>query len=156
MRTAMPRRFGLVLLVIALPLVVAHPHAQISPPFTPIDVPFAGPVTGTFPQDVNDQGQIVGSYLEELDIVRGFLYDRGVFTRLDALPPGTGTTSPRALNNRGQIVGTYTVGFLPVGEVTHGFLYEDGAFTDFNVPGALRTFPNAINDHGQVVGSALF
>ena len=88
--------------------------------------------------------------------MRGFLYDRGVFTRLDALPPGTGTTSPRALNNRGQIVGTYTVGFLPVGEVTHGFLYEDGAFTDFNVPGALRTFPNAINDHGQVVGSALF
>jgi probable HAF family extracellular repeat protein len=56
-----------------------------------------------------------------------------------------------AFNDRGQIVGLFSdsSGFH------HGFLYNDGNFTVFDVSGARFTEPHGINDAGQIVGGFL-
>ena len=90
--------------------------------------------------EINDRGQIVGSYSENTAFVigperrlRGFLLDRGRFTRIDV--PGAVGTQASGINNRGQVVGEY----LDAGGTFHGFLWEKGRFTTFDVPGGTGT-----------------
>jgi probable HAF family extracellular repeat protein len=59
---------------------------------------------------------------------------------------------PDAINDRGEVVGTYD----DSGGTEHGFLYDNGAFTTLDVPGAVSRYGigvAAINDRGEVVGS---
>jgi chitinase len=56
-----------------------------------------------------------------------------------------------AINNHGQIVGVSQIN-VAIGGLNHGFLYDNGVFTLFDVPGAKTTSPLAINDQGQIVG----
>ena len=55
----------------------------------------------------------------------------GVYTTI--VPPGSYGTQPLSINDLGQIVGYYH----DVNDVTHGFLYNHGAYTTLDVPGAL-------------------
>jgi probable HAF family extracellular repeat protein len=57
-------------------------------------------------------------------------------------------TEAAAINAEGDIVGN----FGPR-QGKHGFLYHQGTFTNFDVPGALYTFPTGINSAGQIVGT---
>jgi hypothetical protein len=72
--------------------------------FTPINVPSA---PHTFPQDINDRGQIVGSYISaDFRREHGFVYSGGAFITIDDPAAGdSGTTVIYGLNNRGQFVG---------------------------------------------------
>jgi len=85
---------------------------------------------------INSVGQIVGTFLvpsaapTSLD---GLLYLNGVYN-----PSGETSTSPAEL----------TPGFTFA-----AYLYSEGEFTRFSVPGASRTDANGINDAGQIVGS---
>ena len=104
--------------------------------------------------DINDRGQIVGTYGDAKDTTHGFLLDRGVFTTID--PPGASFTEAVGINDRGQIVGPY----LDAEGTPHGFLRdrglgarrEKGVFTTIEVPGALATSADDINNRGQIVG----
>ena len=75
---------------------------------TSFDLPGA---RGTEALDINDRGQIVGTYSEDTPIVndsarpRAYLLDRGEVTRID-FPRATGTVA-LGVNNRGQVVGEY-------------------------------------------------
>ena len=64
-------------------------------------------------------------------------------------------TAPNGINNVGQIVGFYfdnnVTDLFPNGHA-HGFLYDNGFFTSFDIPCATATLPMDINDRGQIVG----
>jgi probable HAF family extracellular repeat protein len=109
--------------------------------------------------DINNRGQIVG-YYDEPDFAGGggFLRDRdGTITPVTY--PGAPYTLVHGLNDRGQLVGAYLEpgaapnpdGTIPAGTV-HGFVWERGRFTSFDVPGSIYTQAFGINNHGQITG----
>jgi probable HAF family extracellular repeat protein len=97
---------------------------------------------------VNDDGQVVGDYMDTTGNFHGFVWANGIFSTFDVPFPEATTTAPSAINNVGQIVGFY---FDDNGRV-HGFLYDTGHFTSFDFPDATATLPSDINDAGQIVG----
>jgi probable HAF family extracellular repeat protein len=116
---------------------------------TSFDVPGA---RGTEGVDINDRGQIVGTYSQDTSIVndsarpRGYLLDRGKLTRIDY--PGAKVTVALGVNNRRQVVGQY----VDAQGKPHGYMWKDGRFTTIDVPGATVTAPVDINDRGEIAG----
>jgi uncharacterized membrane protein len=112
---------------------------------TLIDVPGSRSTTAI---GINNSSQIVGSYTDSAGTTHGFLDTNSTFTTLDF--PGSTFTQATGINNVGQIVGFYSGG---------AFLYQNGAFSNLNIPAA--RFVNAfgipqqvaINDSGQIVGT---
>ena len=109
--------------------------------------------------DINHRGQIVG-YYDQPDFAGGggFLRDRdGTITTITY--PGAPYTLVHGINDRGQLVGAYLEpgaapnpdGTIPAGTV-HGFVWERGRFTSFDVPGAIFTQAFGINNRGQITG----
>jgi YD repeat-containing protein len=108
----------------------------------------------TYPQSINDNGQIVGWWEHQIDRwdeetkswiptyeTLGFIYTNGNWITLNY--PGAHETKPTGINDSGQIVGTCS---------NSGFLYSNGNWTILNFPGAYETIPNGINERGQIVG----
>ena len=78
---------------------------------TSFDVPGA---RGTEGPDINDRGQIVGTYSEDTPIVKRpardrarYLLDRGEAHAGSTFPRASGDRRPLGVNNRGQVVGQY-------------------------------------------------
>jgi probable HAF family extracellular repeat protein len=118
---------------------------------------------GITPTGINDRRQIVGEYVDDRLISRGFLIDQdGRYTRIDV--PGALATNAAKINNRGQIVGVYSdtspdLGDRPDSDPTaptyklRGFLLDKhGRFTRLDFPGSRSSQAFGINDRGQVVG----
>jgi len=109
--------------------------------------------------DVNNRGQVVGYYDQPGFAGAGaFLRDRdGTITTITY--PGAPYTEAHGINDRGQVVGAYLEpgaapnpdGTIPRNAV-HGFVWERGRFTSFDVPGSIYTQAFGINDRGQVTG----
>jgi hypothetical protein len=103
---------------------------------------------------INDHEQIVGIYIETGDddgsqAIRGFLLERGRFTRIDV--PGATSAFPTGIDNSGRIAGRY----VDSRGAIHGFLRDRrGNFTDIDVPGAAATAVVDVNDRGQTAGYA--
>jgi hypothetical protein len=135
--------------------------------YSVIDVPGAGPDgysgQGTFPQGINDLGEVSGTYADVNSIYHGFVRTAsGSITTFDvpttcttAAPPADCAfegTFPGGVNLVGMIAGTYT------GEdgVLHGFWRAaNGCITKFDVPRAgYQTYPVSLNDFGQITGIA--
>ena len=131
----------LVPLVVSLSLLFsAFAAAQDSSyTFTTIDVPHCYSANG-----INDDGHIVGTYIDAAGGHHGFLLAAGNFTTID---PGTTYTDAYGINNDGHIVGTYSDA-----SGAHGFLLQPGSFTTIDdPPGA--TSARGINNRGDIVGS---
>jgi probable HAF family extracellular repeat protein len=113
------------------------------------------PGVDTQASGINDAGQIVGSFTDSRgDPTGGFLYTAGSITTIPLpLPPGALLRFPLGINDAGQIVGTFeeSSSVFPF-FVAHGFLYDAGTFTTFDVPGGRSTAATGINDAGQIVG----
>lgn len=118
--------------------------------FSTIDAPRAGLFTVVF--GMNDDGRVVGGYVDTRGRLHGFLRTEDTFTRIDV--PGATATFGSRINANGQIVGAYSDDDpnLPALELPRGFLLDNGVFTKIDVPGAVRTQPFGINNHGQIVG----
>lgn len=108
----------------------------------------------------NNRGQVVGTYADNSDgalRLGGFVMERRRVTRLDV--PGAQVTLSLGINDRGQVVGGWVGRDATVNPVTgetgpvHGFLWERGRYTKFDVPGATTTAPYEINNRGQIVGN---
>jgi probable HAF family extracellular repeat protein len=113
--------------------------------FTTIDVP--GAIT-TFINGINAPAQLAGSY-DDAATRHAFFKNGGYFTTLD--PPGSIRSQGGFINAQGQVVGTYR----DATQRRHGFIWRNGTFTTFNVPGddpVLGTVAFGINDIGEVVG----
>ena len=124
--------------------------------FTTVDVHGAAL---TQPLAINDQGVIVGAYIEavpssdpyayyETGRLRGFMMRRGKVTPID-FPGGVGT-KVSAINNRGQMVGYYDTE-----DARRGFTLRNGRFTKIDPPGSLTTLPSGIDNRGRIVGGYL-
>jgi uncharacterized membrane protein len=114
--------------------------------FAPLD---PGGVLGADFSDalaINDRGQIVGEYIDDLGNDHGFLRSEGVLTTIDF--PGAIITDASDINNSGSIVGD----FMDSAGVFHGFLLTHGVFTQIDVPGALDTEAIGINSGDEIVG----
>lgn len=70
------------------------------------------------------------------------------YTYTKIMYPGSSWTEVAGINDAGQIVGTYSV----VSGVVHGFTYQNGVYSTFNVPGMAHNYLFGINDAGQIVG----
>ena len=114
--------------------------------FTTIDVPDAL-VTLVF--DINDRGQMAGTYVDAGGRVRGFRRNRsGEVTTIDA--PGAVQTRVRGINNRGQIA----IDTVDPQLVHHGYLLDRGRFTEIRPRGALGngSLATDVDDRGRVLG----
>jgi uncharacterized membrane protein len=128
--------------------------ARAAPPpdyvFTTVDVPGA---QVTVVEGINDRGHVVGtSRIDIFDLESsGFLLADGVFSPISV--PGARSTTPQGINKDGSIVGS-----VSTAGGQKGFLFEDGAFTVFDVPlstGVCLTSAYTINNNGQIVGEYL-
>jgi hypothetical protein len=117
--------------------------------FTTIDVPDA---LVTLVVDIDDRGQTAGTYIDAGGRVRGFRRDRaGEVTTIDA--PGAVQTRVRGINNRGQVA----IDTVDPQLVHHGFLFDNGRFTEIRPRGAAGngSLATDVDDRGSVLGYVL-
>jgi hypothetical protein len=106
----------------------------------PIDYPGA---VSTYVTGINDQGQIIGSYIPS-SCTPGttcggqFLYSNGVFSPLNL------SFSARGINDSGEIVG--------VNGITQAILDNNGAVSVIPIPGASSAGAIGIKNRGDIVG----
>ena len=85
-----------------------------------------------------------------------FLFRNGRFTPLGGIPGATASAHIN-INNRGQVVGTWDdrPEDPPVIDpnTRHGFLWDNGRLTRFDVPRSLATGALGTNPAGQVTGA---
>lgn len=117
--------------------------------FTTIDFPGAA---GSLATDINDSGQIVGEYNDNLLGHRhGFLLSNGVFSSIDF--PGATFTRALGINRFGDIVGDEDkiANFSGNGN-EFGYLLKGGLFTSIAFPNSDATVPAGINANDDIVG----
>jgi probable HAF family extracellular repeat protein len=117
------------------------PRVSTNYSYTNIDDPL-GPGS-TVAQGINNQGQIVGHYLDSTNRVHGFLYNGSQYTTVD--DPSAFNTDPFSINDAGQIVGDHVGG--------NSFLYSGGTYVTIADPAGFSTQALEINNAGQIVGS---
>jgi YD repeat-containing protein len=128
---------------------VRQPNGRIAT----IDLPgFAN----TAVTDINDRGQLVGQ-TDAAGQGVGFLRDPDGKLTIIKLPGRAGVQEVLALNDRGQVAGQWddrpeTRTVIEPG-TRHGFVWDRGRLTRFDVPGSLATGALGINNHGQVTGA---
>ena len=115
---------------------------------TVLSVPDATAVTA---KDINEAGQIVGTYSDQDFVRHAVLWDAQGWHEL-ALPDGVEVNGiATAINNSGQIVGTSDDFVVP----TIGLLWNAATpdqFTVLDETATVGVSPNDINDDGVVVG----
>ncbi len=109
---------------------------------------------GTFPNDVNNLGQIVGVSLTAsvpgafgVGPTAPFLWQKGRIQNLGSLGGSFGAAS--AINNRGQAVGFSN---LAGDQTAHPFLWERGKIQDLGTLGGDYGSANWLNESGDVIG----
>ena len=80
---------------------------------------------------INDAGQVVGG-----DSLGGFVYTGGVASTLPTLA-GASAVTPFGISNSGVIAGSWT---SAADSTTHGFIYQAGSYTTWDLPLAGVTF----------------
>jgi hypothetical protein len=112
------------------------------------DVP--GDNFGFFPPtlSINDEGVVVGSYLQ-VSTTQGFLWHSGS-ALITFEVAGASVTLPSGINSSGAVVGSY-----PDSTSTYyGFVRSaSGVVHTFGIPGAIGTYAVGMNDSGVIVGS---
>jgi uncharacterized membrane protein len=119
--------------------------------YTKIDYPGARDTNVT---GVNNQDQILGGAItieNGVEVSRGFLMKNGVFSSPIEVPR-TNYTAPMGINNLGQI----TIATRDENNLIHGFLLDNGRFSQIDYPGSTQSGPHAINDLGNIVGFVQF
>ena len=111
--------------------------------FTSVNHPDAG-LAGTYPNKINDSGEIAGTYYDSHVYAHGFIYSAGQWTAIEC-PDTNGTTAAYGINNNGDVVGScWSNGHY------RGFIFSGGSY---NLIGVDTVYFEAINDMGQVVGN---
>jgi len=97
--------------------------------------------------DINDNGEIVGTAMNQFGRTRPVLWENGIIQDL-GMQDIFGYAN--AINNKGQIVGyTYTDATQP-----HAFLWANGGTQYLPVlPGTTASYAYDINDNGWIVGT---
>jgi len=135
------------------PLMGAFAQQAANSDFIEVITTFDYPGTGnlTEPQKINDQGDIVGIYLDSNLVSRGFVrFSDGSFSAPIVEPNDTvGFTQARGINNSGTVCGDYASS----DGNEHGSFMSGGTFTEYDIPGALSTNVLGINDAAGFAGT---
>jgi probable HAF family extracellular repeat protein len=102
---------------------------------------------GTFASDINNAGQIVGTYWTDDHSAHGFLYSAGNYVTLDHPLANIASTFASGINDVGQIVG-----YFGSDTGTHGFVYDGVGYTTIDDPSGFATYVTSINNNGQIAG----
>jgi len=110
-------------------------------------------VSSTQAYGLNDLDQVVGRVftVDDLNETRGFVRFRdGHFSPPIQVPflAGNGTAIS-GINNLADYCGTYANG-----SHYHGFLWQGGVYTSFDIPGSAWTYVNGLNDAGNFCGDS--
>jgi hypothetical protein len=102
--------------------------------------------TGVAGRGINDNGDIVGWYLDSGGVQHGFLQPKG--GAAVTVDNTNGTTNLEGINNKGEASGLYT----DTSGNRHGFIYNisKGTFTELTVPGSTFVEVWGLNDNGVV------
>ncbi len=103
----------------------------------------------SFPEAINDRGQVLG-YALATPTRTAFVWTDGEVRTLPFLNPQEPSAIPSDLNNNGDAVGWSAMSFNG-----HAVLWPaEGGVIDLDPPGANDSFANALNDSRLVVGFA--
>ena len=115
------------------------------------DYPGVGNLTR--PQKISDKGDIVGIYLDNVGVSRGFIRFGGTghFSAPLVDPNDTGNdTEGRGINNARLVCGDY----LDSNSGTfHGFFAARGTYMNYDVPGSTTTIVLGVTNAGDFCGS---
>src|SRR5262245_30202326 len=138
---------GLGLVILVLFTYSVSRASKTLPPFTltTLDSPSAlltgvHQTTGAF--DINDRGEIVGSYDDANGGGHGFLFRDRTFITIDF--PGGTFSGLVGINNQGVSVG----GFIDADGKNQGFVLNRHGFHILRIPGITSPSPTGINDQG--------
>src|SRR5271156_3290256 len=142
----MPRNLGSArTLIFGLALALAFGLiSQSTPAQQFITVSYPG-ATGTYPNGINNHGEIVGNYADSGGVFHGFTLLNGQYTALNV--PGAAGTYAGGINDSREIVGAY----VQSGTV-HGFTFDGTTYSTIDFPGSDYTAANSINNLGEIVG----
>jgi uncharacterized membrane protein len=112
--------------------------------FENIDLPGTA---ATQPNDINNQGQIVGSYSQG-GREHGFLLSGSSYVTVDY--PGAFRSGVLDINDSGDMVGFYQD---VSGNSAHGFIFSNGLYETLDIPWFPFTTLTGINNAGQIVGT---
>jgi probable HAF family extracellular repeat protein len=117
---------------------------------------------GSYALGINAHGVAVGGFCgppfcNATAADHGFTYSNGIYTTID-FPQSGVTTAAYGINDLGEIVGGFCISpsACPVGAFTrtgHGFLDNQGVFTQLDYPGSQDTQADAINNAGVITGA---
>jgi hypothetical protein len=150
-----PKQIFISILAVLFVFPLMGTFAQQAPNSGSIEVitTFDYPGTGnsTLPQKINEEGDIVGVFLDSNLVTRGFVrFKNGTFSPPIVDPNDTvGFTEGRGINNSRTVCGDYA---SPDGN-NHGFFLSRGTFTEYDVPGAVFTAVLGINGPGDFTGT---
>jgi hypothetical protein len=115
--------------------------------YTSFDYPGGAPSEAA---GISNTGEIVGVWVDSSENVHGFVATSptGAYTTIDY--PGATLTQPMGINDAGEIAGTYQTGG---GSFSAGFLYENGIFESFGVPGATLSALSRVKNNGRITGA---
>jgi len=103
----------------------------------------------TFPKGINNAGVIVGHYIDNSGVSRGFRYQDGAWTPVDI--DGANTILPADINEYGDIAGSYT----DAAGDSHGFVITEGMVKTVNYPGESNLYLTGINDAREITAFTL-
>jgi uncharacterized membrane protein len=104
--------------------------------------------TSTQANGLNDNGQIVGNYLDSAGVQHGFLLSGGKYTTLDV--PKETNSSAVGINIKGLIT---LIAYN--GSSYDSFLFNGKSYTPINVPDEADSFVGAINKYGDRIYSVV-
>lgn len=140
-----PVLLTLACLSVAVPMSV---RAQTSYSLSVIPTP--GYPSLAVPRAINNSGEIVGTYYENVApySTYGFIYSGGVSSDLGTL--GGTYTAPEGISDAGTVTGTSYDG-----SAFYAFVWDNGSMTSLGLGsfGATETYGRAINSAGQVAGN---
>jgi uncharacterized membrane protein len=141
---------------------VGHSYLLSKDTLTTIDPPFG--ISGTSQaQGINPKGDVVGLYTDHGTIAggdtfrtRAYLRDAsGNFAPIDF--PGSENTFAIKISPTGQVVGCYhhqnSDFFVSGGGTMHGYVYRNGSYESFPVPGTMH---NGITQDGGIIVGVWF
>jgi hypothetical protein len=136
---------------------VTHGFILSNGVFTTVDVDFPDAKL-TQINGINAPGRFAGTYSETGNLAtnaRGYFSSKGDFVTIH--PPGSSRTQVGFLNAQGEVVGAFRDN--TASQKRRSFIWKDGHFTIFNVPGddpgPGGTIAFGINDKGETVGNYL-
>ena len=129
--------------------IAVRAHEKAVGNFTILDFPGA---SDTLALGINNEGEIVGRYVDAQGKSHGYLLSEGEFSTIDesVFPGAVLRVAATAINDPGTIAGSW----ISSDAVRHAFRLRDGQLLSLDPPGSttLAGGPVGINNRGTIVG----